>query len=604
MEYARRLCNVATERLGNRTSFQIGKVPTYVLFLIGLHLLWATQAPCDVPQGTVPRAAQQPLHRRFPVPMTRSSEQHKHVHQDENGWTIIDPHSDTRTIFVSSSQGSDSNDGFSKRTPKKTILAGKALLRNGFPDQLLLKRGDTFTNERLGRIGNSGRSADAPLLIGTYGASRERPRLLTGSQHGIDDVSDIRHVAIIGLYFEPHTRATVQRPANIWRGESSDVLFEDNYFTGYATNLMVQGFDQGGNGRLANIRIRRNIFVDAWSTTSHSQGLFAADIDGLLIEGNVFDHNGWNENVSGGQETIFNHNIYVTGNTRDVTIRGNILSAASSMGIKFQPLHGMHAITDNLFIANAIGLQLGGGKPQRYPPVTGIAVTVTGNVFLGGKNVGSRPHGFGVTLQNLSSGCFSNNIIANNSVNTGNPAISIQDGISGWETQGRGVQNFVIENNTIYNWRGSISILRPVRGDPLPVIRRVMIRSNTIQEVSTCKPLIESYTSDIHAVTFLANTYHSNKNPDEWFRLGNKNMSFTEWVHRTRESRSSVRRVQFVDRHRTLSAYMSTLSMNAPHTRFIRQIRRQSRLSWQPALSAEAIIAFVREGFHPTSGPR
>lgn len=59
-----------------------------------------------------------------------------------SGWTVFVPSSDTRTIYVSSSTGNDSNNGLSESTPKRTIAAGKSLLRNGYPDWLLLKCGD------------------------------------------------------------------------------------------------------------------------------------------------------------------------------------------------------------------------------------------------------------------------------------------------------------------------------------------------------------------------------------------------------------------------------------------------------------------------------
>jgi len=516
---------------------------------------------------------------------------------DSLGWTVITESADTRTVYVSNSLGNDSNDGFSELTPKKTIDAGKALLRNGFPDHLLLKRGDTFTNERLGDIGKSGRSADEPLLIGAYGNSTERPKLLTGSQHGIDDVSDIQHVAIVGLYFEPHTRTPNQQPANILRGESSDILFEDNYFTSYDTNLMVQGFDLGGGGRLADIRIRRNILVDAWSTTSHSQGIFAADIDGLLIEENVFDHNGWNESISGAEENIFNHNVYISGDPLDVTIRGNIFSAASSMGIKFQPLHGTHTISDNLFVQNAIGLQLGGGRPQEHPPITGINVTATGNVFLDGKNVGTLPHGFGVTMQNLNGGSFSNNIIANNGVNTGNPAISIHDGVSGWETQGYGVRDFVIDSNTIYNWRGSLDISEPTVGNPLPIIDNVTITNNTIKETSTTKALVQTYTADTSVTLFSGNKYSSNEASNQWFRLAGQDTSHADWVSNTGETGSSTNQVQFVDPNRSTSTYAASLGLAATHQAFMAEARKQSRLNWRTEYTTQAAVQYFRDGF-------
>src|SRR5690606_36580387 len=59
-----------------------------------------------------------------------------------DGWTILTPCADSRVVYVSSSQGNDAFDGLSEATPKRTIAAGYALLRDGYPDWLLLKSGD------------------------------------------------------------------------------------------------------------------------------------------------------------------------------------------------------------------------------------------------------------------------------------------------------------------------------------------------------------------------------------------------------------------------------------------------------------------------------
>jgi len=63
------------------------------------------------------------------------------------GWTIFKPSTDTRIVYVSSSTGNDSWDGLApewngKNGPKKTVTAGKALIRKASSDWLLFKRGD------------------------------------------------------------------------------------------------------------------------------------------------------------------------------------------------------------------------------------------------------------------------------------------------------------------------------------------------------------------------------------------------------------------------------------------------------------------------------
>src|SRR6266478_762988 len=98
---------------------------------------------------------------------------------DPNGWTVFTPSSGTRTIYISNSSGNDSNSGLSQSTPVKTIAKGVSLLRDGYPDWLLLKKGDAWTNEVLGNpIAVSGRSAAEPMLISSYG-SGARPLLKT-----------------------------------------------------------------------------------------------------------------------------------------------------------------------------------------------------------------------------------------------------------------------------------------------------------------------------------------------------------------------------------------------------------------------------------------
>ncbi len=43
------------------------------------------------------------------------SSMHAAVSQDAYGWTIVTPSADTRIIYVSSSEGDDTNDGLSRR---------------------------------------------------------------------------------------------------------------------------------------------------------------------------------------------------------------------------------------------------------------------------------------------------------------------------------------------------------------------------------------------------------------------------------------------------------------------------------------------------------
>jgi len=121
---------------------------------------------------------------------------------DANGWTIINPSADTRKVYVSNSAGNDNNNGLSESTPVKTLEKGKSLLRAGFPDWLLLKKGDTWTNEGFGWPSN-GRSAAEPSVISSYGTGA-RPLLKTNNTPKVLAAwgpSATLNLAVIGLEF-------------------------------------------------------------------------------------------------------------------------------------------------------------------------------------------------------------------------------------------------------------------------------------------------------------------------------------------------------------------------------------------------------------------
>src|SRR4051812_44534509 len=49
---------------------------------------------------------------------------------DADGWTVIQPSSDSRIIYVSSSQGDDMNPGTSEGAPVRSLSKGISMLRD------------------------------------------------------------------------------------------------------------------------------------------------------------------------------------------------------------------------------------------------------------------------------------------------------------------------------------------------------------------------------------------------------------------------------------------------------------------------------------------
>ena len=93
---------------------------------------------------------------------------------NSEGWTTVTPARDTHVIYVSSSGGSDGNNGLSPDSPVQTIAHAVGMLRDGSADWMLLKAGDTW-NSGLGTWRKSGRSNDEPMLIGSYGSGASAP---------------------------------------------------------------------------------------------------------------------------------------------------------------------------------------------------------------------------------------------------------------------------------------------------------------------------------------------------------------------------------------------------------------------------------------------
>ena len=181
-----------------------------------------------------------------------------------------------------STQGNDSNDGLSQSSAVKTIQHGMSLLRDGHPDYLLLKTDDTWVDEKIGVWEKSGRSENEPMVVRSYGIG-DRPVIMTGNSECIrGEKTPIKHVSFIGIECIPHTRNDGKGPSGIrWLAPGNDILFEDMFIHEYRTNIIVQTF----YGPINDIKIRKSIITDAYSITSHSQGIFSNNVNGLLIEG-------------------------------------------------------------------------------------------------------------------------------------------------------------------------------------------------------------------------------------------------------------------------------------------------------------------------------
>jgi hypothetical protein len=506
---------------------------------------------------------------------------------EENGWTTYDPASDTVIIYVSSAIGDDAHDGRSPQSPVASIARGLALIRDGSADWLLFRRGDTWS-EGFNWGERSGRSDAERLVVASYGDSTERPRFATGSGPGISICCDRQeNVSFIDLDFHAHTRDPAspdfqgsQGSESIRRccGGGGNLLFEGNRFRSYVTTVLQTGSD----GIPVNIEFRRNVVADNYGVDSHSQGVYAANVDGLLIEGNVFDHNGWNETVAGADATIFNHNLYLNG--FNVRVRDNLILRASSMGIKFRSdgTDGMLGVdvVDNLFVEGEIGIGIGGNtnQPERFGHVE-----IRDNVLthIGRTSPTGRDFAWYVDVIDNRDVTIENNHFLHQPLWTNAFGIHLRGG---------SMRNARVADNTFHDLRG-----RSIQVSGSPDWSNVRIEDNRLEDVHG-SPLIEE-AGDRDALDYSGNEYCVASPDEPRFDTGSGMMSLSEWRLHAGETDAELRCHDFPDPARSVTGYQASVGGSESFVDFVRAARLQSKWQWRRAYTAPAVNDYLREGF-------
>ena len=350
---------------------------------------------------------------------------------DPEGWTVATPSADSRIIYCSDSAGDDANDGLSEDAPVKSLNRAFALLRDGFPDHLYLKRGDAWTDQTFSGLSNlSGRSATERIVVSYYGAAGARPQVKANNERVMN--AGVNHVAVIGIDFYNYS-ANPADPGFVDPGKegvavafrfvsvtAENVLFEDCKFSYFSDHFAFFNKALGRGDVFDNIEFRRNIFLNAYQRGSTdekvlAQGMFVSHTEDFLLEENFFDHNGWNESFSDALPNQFNHNVYLsTDNAGPMVVRGNVISRAAAHGVQ---LRSGGIARNNAFIGNAISMNMGFGNPPIY--YTGQTF-VEDNVITDGRpqipNDFSFPQTgavWGLWKQSISNLTVNNNIVAN-----------------------------------------------------------------------------------------------------------------------------------------------------------------------------------------------
>jgi hypothetical protein len=530
--------------------------------------------------------------------------------------------SDTRRIFISSSSGNDANDCLSEVTACQTQGRGLALLRSGYPDHLLFKRGDTFTGG-LNGFAKSGRSASEPMVIGAYGSSGDRPYFRTGSGGFIFLLgsTSVRHLHILDLKLE----ANVHNPrdpsfSNTANGNTAISLlpsgstFEDILIEGCDIgyyNVALVMHVAGVGAAINNIRIRGNNVHDSWSITGgpnhqgHSQGIYANNINGLLLEGNIFDHNGGlctypNDprcivpagltpvNVSG---TWFNHQVYSDAENTNVIIINNIF--ANGDGVQ---MRGGGIAQNNIFVRTVSALS--GGNDDGLADGRHFNFNFENNFFLEGTDFSDTgttpgPRGFGISVTNVDSigaRIVNNVFLRDRSASSYGYAIHVGGGSRLGGGQTAIIRKAEVANNIIHNWRGGIQ----VAGTAGVHVFDTQISGNIVQSTrpdNTEAPVVSLASGGSAHLVLSANRYFSTLlNP---FDCLGQRMQYPAWTSCAAEAGSSFARVSVTDENLNFQQVVLG-SASADYEQAFARLRQQSRFNYDSSLEAVNLITRMR----------
>ncbi len=536
------------------------------------------------------------------------------VSQDSNGWTVVTPSSDSRIIYVSSSQGNDSNDGMSTATARKTLAKATALLRPGYPDHLLLKSGDVWY-ESLGTYTSiGGRSAGEPMLISSYGTGA-RPSVRPVNATVTDNLFAHQtstvgaHLYMIGIEFydsfiDPSSHDYNSSAAGVngysWIDGGNDLLIEDCYFHFLAGGITFQ-YDTGPSPQ--NITVRRNVITDIWAVAGHAQGLFLGGVVGTnVVEENTFDHNAWKD-AAFTVADVFNHHIYIE-DSINVTVKNNLFLRCSSLSLKFVYYGDVPAITvmtglvayNNFFYQGEVGISMAAVTTAPcYPTACTISPSATYNVMsqVNQSTPTGRPIGWGMEWKDVHGGTASNNLMTDFSYTTNAFGIAMDDDVSN-----AGSGNNTFSQNLFYKINGPGISMTPVTAWNLS-----HVQNNTFQDPSLGSSMVDQEGS-FSTTAYSGNTY-SPVSMSHLATVSGATVSYATWLTDSGETGSSVSTTSFPDPTRNLGSYATkVLGMSGGVTDYLAAIRTASKANWHPEYTAPVINDYIRAGFGlPAAAP-
>lgn len=572
-------------------------------------------------------------------PMPGATTPERWLPVDKDGWTILKPSPDSQIMYVSNAEGNDATaqvyqagdeavggDATRPRGPIRsfrTIAAAMAKVRNEYPDWVLLKRGDTWEDQNI-VVESSGRSAGEPRVVGAYGTSPTRPVLL-----GKDSQTSItvgrgtgtQYVVVTGIelhqsFMDPdspnyHKGAwALRRDQNennksvvlIWSGKTTgtnpgikDILVED-------CMLRFSQLICKGDALMTNVVFRRNLVLDHYSPNGHTMG-FAGVHASILLEECIFDHCGWllqrvpaNDGKKG-KASMKSHNTYFP-QMYSTIFRDNVFLRASSIHNKFTCNVGSAGVKDvwvdnNLYVEGEICVGMGGNTPG---PLRWVNCKILNNVML---DIGrSQPTGRNLAWYIFPTDWDGGEIAGNLFLRQRSKAVTnviglkVYCGVRPLPDQIH-TRNLLIRGNVFHGLNNAAAAL--IIKDPHHM-KNITFADNMFQFTDVPSTLVATDALSPE-LKFRNNIYDSAAAPETWFMVGEKPLSFEQWVKESGEQGGRKEKIKFPDPERGIEAYMKSLGKEPSFDAFIAEVRKQSKSNWRKEFTAPVVNDWIREGF-------
>lgn len=516
-----------------------------------------------------------------------------------NGWTQFSPSSDSRIIYVSATGNDATAQSYAPTDPEvgsnpflptgsilpyQTIAAAVTQLRDGYPDWILFKKGDSFVNQNLGSTDYYGKNRTEPMLFASYGTSNDRPKIMTGNQQFWNATgSSANYLAFVGLEIFPHTRTTSDDPVGfrIIDAPFTSILIEDCHIHHYFQLLAFHDPVITSTPTRSNFKLRRSILERAYTLTSaHANAMFLNNIDSILFEENLLDHNGW-DTIAGANPTSFRHNSYFQVGCRNLLFRENIVSRAGATGGGFRCGGN---IFNNTFLSNPKNIQFGTFETTIDWPTEYVTGLVNYNVVLDSRVEPMQP-GIGLTSERTKNSIIRDNIIAHfTPVSDYNYAVYLNE-----------TENVHFDHNIIYNWGNNSSGIEYSSGIIVgnSLIGTTYIDSNHVQMKNSQGYCQNKYTS-FSNVSYSFNSYYNINSASNWFAPSG---TYASWVTASGETGSEEYEIPYLDPNRNVSTYMASIGMSGDLSNFIEQRKLMSKHNWNSDFTANTFNNYIRYGF-------